>query len=433
MKKGLVSVLLTASMASMLLAGCGGGGEAADTQGQAGAQTGEKQNVQLTVWGAENDQAILKEFADSFAQEYAEYANFDIQVGVESESTAKDTVLTDVEAAADVYSFASDQLADLVNAGALQPVDDMDQVLQMYAGKTVDEVKQSNTEGSVDAAMMNGKLYAFPRTADNGYFLYYDSNVLSEEDVKSWDSLLAAAESAGKKVGMTLASGWYDASFFYSAGFTTSLNEDGSTSMDWNKEADYSGVDVANAMIHIASSPAFMAIADGDISNQLASGQLCAAVSGVWDSGVAESTYGDGYAAAILPAFTVAGEQVQQLSVVGCKLVAVNAYSENVGWATLFADWITNEEAQAKSFAQNGTGPSNVNVMNTDAVQQNVAIATLGEQTNYGVVQSVGQNFWDPAATFGEMVATGVLKEGDTAGIQAALDTLVDGVTAPIQ
>ena len=42
MKKGLVSVLLTASMASMLLAGCGGGGEAADTQGQAGAQTGEK-------------------------------------------------------------------------------------------------------------------------------------------------------------------------------------------------------------------------------------------------------------------------------------------------------------------------------------------------------------------------------------------------------
>ena len=84
MKKGLVSVLLTASMASMLLAGCGGGGEAADTQGQAGAQTGEKQNVQLTGWGAENDQAILKEFADSFAQEYAEYANFDIQVGVES-------------------------------------------------------------------------------------------------------------------------------------------------------------------------------------------------------------------------------------------------------------------------------------------------------------------------------------------------------------
>ena len=49
------------------------------------------------------------------------------------------------------------------------------------------------------------------------------------------------------------------------------------------------------------------------------------------------------------------------------------------------------------------------------------------------MIQSVGQNYWDPAKTFGEMVAKGVLKEGDTAGIQAALDTLVEGVTAPIQ
>ena len=56
---------------------------------------------------------------------------------------------------------------------------------------------------------MNGTLYAFPRTADNGYFLYYDSNVISEEEAKSWDSLLDAAQRAGKKVGMTLASGWY--------------------------------------------------------------------------------------------------------------------------------------------------------------------------------------------------------------------------------
>lgn len=86
-----------------------------------------------------------------------------------------------------------------------------------------------------------------------------------------------------------------------------------------------------------------------------------------------------------------------------------------------------------KSFEKNSTGPSNINVMNTDIVQQNIAIATLGEQYNYGVIQSVGQNYWDPAKTFGEMVAKGVFKEGDTAGIQAALDTLVEGVTAPVQ
>ena len=427
MKRGLAHMAVSAALVSALLAGCSWAGK------EAGGQDGGRQTVPLTIWGAENDQEILREFADSFAQHYAEYADFEIQIGVESESTAKDTVLTDVEAAADVYSFASDQLAELVNAGALQSLDKMDEVFQKYVGKSVEDLKTSNTEVSVESATMNGTLYAFPRTADNGYFLYYDSNVISEEEAKSWDSLLDAAQRAGKKVGMTLASGWYDASFFYSAGFTTSLNQDGTTSMDWNGTADYSGVEVTEAMARIAADPAFMAVVDGDMANQLASGQLCAAVSGVWDAPVAQTAFGDGYSAAILPSFTVAGEQVQQLAVVGCKLVAVNAYSEYVGWAVLFADWMTNEEAQMKSFEKNSTGPSNINVMNTDIVQQNIAIATLGEQYNYGVIQSVGQNYWDPAKTFGEMVAKGVFKEGDTAGIQAALDTLVEGVTAPVQ
>ena len=85
----------------------------------------EKQDVTLRMWGAEEDQPMLQGMIDSFKEHYADYANFDIQLGTESESTAKDTVLTDIEAAADVYSFASDQLIDLVNAGALRSVDDM--------------------------------------------------------------------------------------------------------------------------------------------------------------------------------------------------------------------------------------------------------------------------------------------------------------------
>ena len=223
MKKKLVSVLVSAAMISTLLAGCGGGSSEEST-GEAGSSSGEKQDVSLTLWGAEEDQALLQSLIDSFKEEYADAANFDISLGVESESTAKDTVLTDAEAAADVYAFASDQLPDLVNAGALQSIDEMDEALQAYAGKGVADIESANSADSVEAATFNDTLYAFPMTADNGYFLYYDSSVLSEEDVASWDSLLAAADAAGKKVAMTLASGWYNASFFYSAGFTTSLN-----------------------------------------------------------------------------------------------------------------------------------------------------------------------------------------------------------------
>ena len=35
-------------------------------------------------------------------------------------------------------------------------------------------------------------------TADNGYFLFYDKNVLSDEDVQTMDGMLEALNAAGK-------------------------------------------------------------------------------------------------------------------------------------------------------------------------------------------------------------------------------------------
>ena len=446
MMKKLVALMLTATMA-FSLAACGG----SDSQGNAGNDAGssaapaasseaapapepaEKQDVALTMWGAEEDQAMLQGMIDTFKAEYADYANFDIQLGVQSESTAKDTVLADVEAAADVYAFASDQIVDLVNAGALLDLDSMDAALQSYAGKSIADVKAANNAGSVDAATWNNTFYAFPMSADNGYFLYYDSSVITPEQAGNWDTLLAAADAAGKKVGMTLASGWYNASFFYGAGFTTGRNDDGSTAMDWNGTADVTGVQVVQSMLDIAGNSAFLAIADGDISNQIASGTLAAVVSGTWDATAAQDAFGDGYAATKLPTYTCGDKQIQQGSVAGFKMVAVNAYSKNAGWATLLAEWITNEENQTIRFNEREIGPSNNNAAASDAVKSNKAIAALGEQSAYGVVQLVGGKYWDPSATFGENIAQGTLSRDDEAGIQAALDTLVEGVSVPEQ
>lgn len=86
--------------------------------------------VTLTLWGAEEDQTLLGELAEEFKAAYPDQT-FDISIGVESESTAKDTVLTDPEAAADVFAFASDQIFDLVNAGALLNLDEFGEVLSM--------------------------------------------------------------------------------------------------------------------------------------------------------------------------------------------------------------------------------------------------------------------------------------------------------------
>lgn len=430
-KKVLALGLVGAMAISM--AACGKTSSSTDNGGSGNAGT-SNETVSLRVWGGEEDQNLFKELVEKFKKTYPDQ-KFDIEIGVESESTAKDTVLTDVEAAADVFAFASDQIVDLNNAKALANIEDMDAALQNYAKKSVADIKAANGDGSVEAASIDGKLMAFPMTGGNGYFLYYDSSVISDEDAATWDTLLAAADKAGKKVGMTLASGWYNASFFYGAGFTTGLNDDGTTAIDFNgtSKDGYTGVQVTQSMLNIASNKAFMAIADGDVSNQIAGGTLAAVISGTWDAENAQKVFGDGYAAAKLPTYTLDGKQVQQGSVSGYKFLGVNAYSKNVGWATVLAEFLTNEESQATRFEQRQLAPTNKKVAASDEVSKNVAIAASAAQDAYGVIQTVSAKYWDPAKTFGEMIAQGSISATDEKAIQDALDTMVEGAKAAVE
>ena len=427
-KKVLALGLVGAMAISM--AACGKTSSSTDNGGSGNAGT-SNETVSLRVWGGEEDQNLLKELVEKFKKTYPDQ-KFDIEIGVESESTAKDTVLTDVEAAADVFAFASDQIVDLNNAKALANIEDMDAALQNYAKKSVADIKAANGDGSVEAASIDGKLMAFPMTGGNGYFLYYDSSVISDEDAATWDTLLAAADKAGKKVGMTLASGWYNASFFYGA---TGLNDDGTTAIDFNgtSKDGYTGVQVTQSMLNIASNKAFMAIADGDVSNQIAGGTLAAVISGTWDAENAQKVFGDGYAAAKLPTYTLDGKQVQQGSVSGYKFLGVNAYSKNVGWATVLAEFLTNEESQATRFEQRQLAPTNKKVAASDEVSKNVAIAASAAQDAYGVIQTVSAKYWDPAKTFGEMIAQGSISATDEKAIQDALDTMVEGAKAAVE
>ncbi len=451
MKMKKILALVLAAVMALALVACGGGGNNTgnpgttpgnNTQKDDNANAGEPspdaggstagETISLTLWGAEEDQSLLVDLVEKFKAAYPDQT-FDIKVGVESESTAKDTILTDIEAAADVFAFANDQIDDLIAAGALLPISgDMDAVLQNYAGKTIADIQSANSAATVATATRNDTLYAFPMGGGNNYFLYYDSTRVSAEQAQSWDTLLEAAQAAGSKVGMTLNSGWYNASFFLGAGFTTALNADGSTSVDWNgtSASGVTGVQVVQAMQNIAGHPGFLAIADGDISNQIASGNVCAVISGTWDADPARTAFGEGYAATKLPTFTCNGQQVQQGCFSGSKLMGVNAYAENAGWAVLLAEFLTNEESQVARFNARQLAPANVNAAADPAVEANIAIAASAMQDAYGVVQSVGGKYWDPAKSFGEQIAQGAIASDD-ASIQTALDELVAGITAP--
>lgn len=228
---------------SLLLSGCGAA-ESADDRKQ---ETEGTETVELTVWGEKDNTATLTKMIDSFKEQYKGQADFNITLETQADSGVRDVMLTDVHGGADVFSFPDDQLISLVAGGVLVPV------------PNAEEVSAENIKESVDAATLNGKLYGYPMTADNGYFMYYNKDYFTEEDVKSLDKMLSVAQAAGKKVAMEFNSGWYLYSFFGNTGLKLSLNEDGVTNAcNWNDTSgDIRGVDIEEALKRITSNAGF--------------------------------------------------------------------------------------------------------------------------------------------------------------------------------
>lgn len=435
MKKKVISALLCVSMMATLVAGCGSkaaddssntdsnNAATADTQAADSsnatssedaianliAATDGTVNIQLWCSELESYQTVMKELTDKFQEQYSD-VDFNITIGAVSEADAKDKILEDIDAAADVFVFADDQVNDLVNAGALQEV---------AATYTYDPT-ETNSKATVDAATKDGKLYAYPLTASNGYFLYYDSSIFSEDDVASWEALTAKAEDAGVQVGMNIADGWYLYGFFAGAGCELSMNEDNTNNCDWNNET---GVKVAESVENIASSSSFVSIADEDAITMLSDGTLSAYVSGTWDAKSFQEAYGDGYAACKLPTFDVDGTATQMGSYAGYKFVGVNSHAENIGWSMLLAEYLTNEESQLAIGNATEEGPANINAA---AQIDSPALAALAAQSAYADQQVVGQNYWDPAKALGQNLVDGA------SDIQGVLDDAVDGITQEI-
>ena len=90
--------LLAAALA-VLLTACGGQTPEAEDSPPV------RETVELTVWGAEEDEALLKEIFASFQQRYAGEADFQISYQAQSESSCKDALLGGLEAGADVFAF----------------------------------------------------------------------------------------------------------------------------------------------------------------------------------------------------------------------------------------------------------------------------------------------------------------------------------------
>ena len=421
MKKSLklISLLLTLVMV-LSLGACGGqkdpsqGSSAAPAGSSAAPQGSTSSGSQLAgtydikVWCPENAVSWTKEQIDSFNKSNTDGIVINATVEAVGEGDAATSMITDVEAGGDLFFFAQDQTARLIEAGALAKL-----------GKTAAaNVLENNEETSVIAVKSGDELYAYPLTSDNGFFMYYDKSVIPEADLGSMEKLLEDCEKAGKYFSFDVKNGWYVASFFFATGCSSEWEYDDNGKAiacrdNWNSA---NGLIAAKAIKTFVSSKAYNNSSSG--ADFAAATPSAIVVTGTWDYNTIKDILGDNLGAAELPSFTVDGKSYHLGSYTGCKLLGVKPQTEAVKQAVLhrLAQFLTNEECETKLFEQLGWGPANLAAREKAS---SPALTAFDAQKKYGTPQGqISGGWWDIA----KAIATNVENATDDKGLQDALD-----------
>lgn len=377
--------------------------------------------VDITIWVSEVEgvKELTQQQVDAFLKANKNI-NFNVTIEGISESEAATQMITSVEDGADIYCFAQDQLARLIAAGALSPLG------QAAAA----EVTANNDTGSVAAATVGSTVYCYPMTSDNGYFMYYDTSVIPEEDVDSLEAIIEDCEDAGKMFSFELENSvWYGASFFFATGCesTWTTDDDGAFTAVNDTFNSAEGIIAAQGMQKILKSSCYFN--SSNVSDFSATTPSAVVISGTWGATDAKAALGDNYGVADLPSFTVGTTSYHLGSYSGYKLMGVKPQTDATKAANLqkLALYLTGETCQLERFESFSWGPSNKAAQANEAVLADAALTVLAQQNAYAVPQGqVASRWWD----IGKVLTVAIKEATDTAGIQAALNTYDTSVAA---
>ena len=377
-----------------------------------------KGTYSIKVWVSELDgvTALTQNQIDAFEAKYPGIV-IEAEISGQTEADAGSLVVADVASAPDIYCFAQDQLARLVQASALAVPPEV----------VANNLVAANDAGSVKAASVAGTLYAYPLTSDNGYYMYYDKSIISDEDAESLEKIIAACEQNNVKFRYALENAWYTASFFFATGCYSnwSMDTDGNfTSVDDNFNSD-KGLAAMKGMQKLAQSSCYDSNAD-------IFADAGVVITGIWNANAAAEHFGENLGATDLPSFTVDGKSYHLGSYTGNKLMGVKPQSDakKAAVLALLAEYLTSEECQLQRYEQFQWGPSNKAAQASEAVQANASLAALAKQGEYGVPQGqIHGSWWDIAKVLGADARTAT----SDADLQTSLNTYKTTIDALFQ
>lgn len=425
------AIAMAAILSASVLAGCGesgGTGSTASTASTAGtaaagdagaaAASGDSEAVTLKIWVPEEEVEITDQMVKDFDAAHDEFT-ITYEIAVVGIDEAPQALETDPDTAADIFYTPSGGVNDLANKGLLLPI-----------AKDFDTLAADLPESALNAVTVDGLTYAVP-FSPNTFFMYYNKDLLSEDDIKSLDAIMEKDLGDGKwNFSTQITNSWYAEMFFLGNGCTL-FGEDGQDPTDCTFNND-NGVAAGEYMIDLASNPKYLEDADGVGGSAFKEGNLGAVTSGAWSAPEFREALGDKLGAVALPTAKISGKDVQLSNFVDFKTITVKSNTAYPLAAQQLAVYMGSADSCLTRYEEQGDVPVLMSLANSDEIKNDFVASALNDQaaqaTNQPSISQMG-SYWDPMQAFGEGVYYGDVTKSN---LKAQLDALVDSITATL-
>lgn len=413
-------------LAATGLAACGNNGD--DEQGGSGSSN----SIVVSTASAESDwyKEVLKDFNKKRVAEGKAEVKFEMVV---HEENVVQTEVADWTKGPDVYSFVGDQMSTLYKKQALATVP------PEYQAAIKQETGEADTK--TFATYVN-KMVGYPNSADNGYFLYYDKQALTENDVKTWDGIMAKATEE-RKLGYDMGDAWFTmgALFTFGADYEVKFTKQGNIS---SVEATFDtakGLKAAKFITdvykHYHVDKNLVLTVAGAPNEQ---NGMIACVGGSHLLAGFRKSMGDRLGCAKLPTVTIDGETKTIGSFLGYKLFGVNNAKKDADKIALsheVARYLTSKEVQLKKFQDKGAMPANKELQELPEVIKDDHVVAIKNQVAAGAAHAqttVPGKCWDAPKTFTTELSQKIENDKGVAEItDAYLTGLLDTMNTAIK
>ena len=415
--KKFTALMLGAMMLAGAFVGCGSTKEESAGSGQQTA-AGETQDVTLKIWVPEEEVEITDAMVKKFDELHDEF-NITYEIAVVGIDEAPANLETDADTAADIFYTPSGGVADLANKGLLLPI-----------VKDFETIQDELPESALNAVIIDDITYAVP-FSPNTFFMYYNKDLYTEDEVKSLDTMLAKDLGDGKyNFGSKMTDSWYTEMYFLGNDGTL-FGEDGQdpTECSFN---DANGLAAGEYLIDLANNPKYIEDIDGVAGSEFKNGNLGAVTSGAWSAPEFREALGDSLGAVALPTATIGGKEVQLSNFVDFKTITVKSNTEYPLAAQQLAVYMGNSENCLTRYQEQGDIPVLESLASSEEIQADFVAAALNAQaakaTNQPSIPKMG-DYWDPMKALGEGIYYGDVTK---ANLQEQLDALVDSITGTL-